>query len=106
MRVTVSHNQTEQEVIRRIDKSVDDVLMTVPIAGVEIVDKQKRWNGNLMNFSFTGRMGFFSAPIRGTVLVTDKDVTIDVELPVFLDKLLPEAKIKGDIETRVKGLLT
>jgi hypothetical protein len=59
-----------------------------------------------MDFSFTARMGVFSAPIKGTVLCTEKDVTVDVELPGMLKALIPEDKVKQQVEGRVKGLLT
>jgi len=105
MRITVSHNKTQQEAMRSIDQAIDDVFTQVPIAGLQILDRQKQWNGNLMNFSVTGKLGFFTAPIRGTVLVTDRDVTLDIELPGILGKFLPEDKIRTQVEGRVKGLL-
>jgi hypothetical protein len=57
-----------------------------------------------MNFSLTAKMGFMTAPIRGTVLVTDKDVTIDADLG-FLENLITP-KVKTQLESRVRGLLT
>ena len=59
-----------------------------------------------MHFSFTGKMGFFTAPLKGWVQVTEKDVTIECELPGILSKLMPEEKVKAQIESRVRGLLT
>lgn len=105
MRITVTHNKTQEEVIRNIDKAIDDVFMQVPISGLQILNKQKQWNGNVMNFAVTGKMGFFTAPIRGTVLVTDHDVTLDVELPGILSKFIPEEKMKAQVEGRIRGLL-
>jgi len=105
MKITISHNKTREEVIRDIDRSVDDLFRQVPIAGLQILNQQKTWNGNLMNFSMTGKMGFFSAPIRGTVLVSDHDVTLDVELPGILSKFIPEEKIRAQVEGKIRGLL-
>ena len=91
--------------MRLVDKSVDDLFTQIPVAGLKIVDQQKSWNGPLMNFAFVGKWGFFSAPLRGTVLVTDKDVTIECELPGILSRFIPEEKVKTQVETKVRGLL-
>jgi hypothetical protein len=106
MRITVSHNKTQQEAMASIDQAVDDLFQQMPIAGLQILDRQKQWNGNVMHFLVTGKMGFFSAPVRGTVLVTDRDVTLDIELPGIVNKFIPEEKIRAQVESRVKGLLT
>jgi autotransporter translocation and assembly factor TamB len=44
------------------------------------------------------------APIKGTVDVTDKDLTIDVDLGL-LEKLFPVKQATAAIESRVRGLL-
>ncbi|MEJ7608859.1 MAG: hypothetical protein WKF37_21945 [Bryobacteraceae bacterium] len=90
MRITVSHKKSQAEVIKIVDGSVDQLFSGVPGAPVKIVDQQKRY-GSVLHFSLTGKMGFFSAPLKGTVEVTDKDVTIDCDLPGS-PKLMPEAK--------------
>jgi len=59
-----------------------------------------------MNFAFTGKWGFMKVPLKGTVLVTDKDITIDCDLPAFLSNLIPEEKMTAQVQTRVKALLT
>lgn len=103
MRVTIAHNKPQAEVIKAVDRSIDDVLKGVAVGPVEVVNPQKSWDGSTMTFSLTAKMGFMNAPIRGTVLVTDKDVTIDADLG-FLEKLVTP-KAKTELETRVKGLL-
>lgn len=106
MRVTVSHTKTKQEVIKIVNDSADQIFGGVPGAPVKITDQTKHWDGSTMHFSLTGKVGFFSAPLKGTVAVTDKDVTIDCELPELLKKFIPEEKVKAGIEGQVKGLLT
>ncbi len=91
--------------MQNIDKAVDDLFTQVPISGLQISDKRKEWQGNTMHFAFTGRMGFFSAPIYGTVTVTDRDVTLDVELPGILKKFIPEEKIRAQMEGSVRALI-
>jgi Putative polyhydroxyalkanoic acid system protein (PHA_gran_rgn) len=104
MRVTISHNKPQAEIIKAVDRSIDEVFTGLAIGPVQVVNPQKSWDGSTMTFSLQAKMGFMNAPIRGTVLVTDKDVTIDADLG-FLENLITP-KAKAELETRVKGLLT
>ncbi len=105
MRVTISHDKGQQEAMRIVDQSVQDLIQSIPAGPVKVVEPEKSWSGNTMTFSCRGKMGLFSATVRGTVLVTDKDITIEVELPGMLKKLVPEDKVRAAVETRAKGLL-
>lgn len=50
-------------------------------------------------------MGIVSTPINGTIEVTDRDLTIDLDLGL-LERLLPQANTRDAITSRVRGLLT
>jgi hypothetical protein len=104
MRITVSHNQPKQQVKEAVNKSFDDVFRGVGGIPLQIANEQRSWNGDTLNFSFSAKIGFLSAPIKGTVEVTDRDVTIDADLGL-LEKLLPAAQARSAIEGRVRGLL-
>jgi hypothetical protein len=104
MRVTIAHNKPQAEVIKSVDRSIDEVFTGLAIGPIQVVNAQKSWEGSTMTFALTAKMGFMNAPIRGTVVVTDKDVTIDADLG-FLEKLITP-KAKAELESRVKGLLT
>lgn len=104
MRVTISHNRKPEEVKKIVDNSIDSVFQSVALGMVQVVDDQKTWNGNTMNFAMSVRAGFLNAPIKGTVVVTEKDVTIDADLGLFEKFLAPE-KTQAAIEGKVKGLL-
>ena len=106
MRVTVTHDKGLQGARKLVDDSAAELFRGATGAPVQIVDQEKRWEGDTMHYSFTAKMGFFTAPLKGWVQVTEKDVTIECELPAILKKLMPEDKIKAGIETRVRGLLT
>lgn len=88
-----------------IDDSAGQLFGGMPGSPVQISNQHKQWEGDTMHFSFTGKMGFFSSSIKGSVHVTDADVTIDVELPAMLKSFVPEEKVRAQVETRVKGLL-
>jgi hypothetical protein len=106
MRVTVSHSQPKEDVKRAVNQSLDDVFKGLPgVLPMQIVNQRKAWQGDTLNFSFDAKAGIISTPIKGFVLVTDKDLTIDADLGVF-ERLFPVKKAREIIETRVKGLLT
>jgi hypothetical protein len=106
MRVTVSHNKTPQQVRQSIDKGFDDIFTGLPIAGLQFTDEKRTWIGNTLNFSFNAKLGIVNVPLKGFVEVLEKQVTIDIDLPSFLNQFLPEEKVKTAVESKVKGLLT
>lgn len=57
-----------------------------------------------MSFLLTAKMGIMSTPIKGTVDVTDKDLTIDVDLGMF-NRFVDEKSAQQMIGNRIKGLL-
>jgi hypothetical protein len=106
MRVTVTHDKGLQGAKKLVEDSASELFKGAPGTPIQIVDYEKRWEGDTMFFSFTGKMGFFNAPLKGSVHVKEKDVTIEVELPAIFKKFMPEEKVRANIESRVRGLLT
>lgn len=106
MRVTVSHNKNPDEIKRGLDRSFDEIFTGMPIGPVQITDEQRTWAGSTLNFSFNARAAFMVIPVKGFILVEPKQVTIEVDLPAFLNQFIPEEKMKAAVEGRVKGLLT
>lgn len=104
MKLTVSHGKTKQETIQTVDRAFDDVFKGLPVGPLQISDSHKSWNGSVLTFSLTAKMGLLRNPVHGTVEVNDKDLTIDVDLGL-LSKLLPENKARAEVESRVKRLL-
>jgi hypothetical protein len=102
MRITVSHNDRKEEIVRSVDRSFDDLFKGIPI---QIANERRQWRGSRMDFSFDAKMGIVSTPIKGFVEVTDKEVTVDADLG-WLEKLFPAKQAQAAIETQVKGLLT
>lgn len=71
---------------------------------LKLSQEQRAWNGDTLSFALVAKMGFMSTPIRGTVVVTDHDVTIDVDLGMF-ERLIPAEKAQKAVSDRIKGLL-
>jgi hypothetical protein len=103
MRVTLSHNKPKEEIIRAVDRSFDS-LFQGPGLPVQLIDQQRNWQGSTMTFSLTAKMGFINTPIKGTVEVTDRDITIDADLG-FLERFVPADRARDQISSRVRGLL-
>jgi len=104
MRVTIEHQLGQAEAMRRVDQGATQLLASASGAGVEIRGLQKSWDHNTLTFSFTGKMGPFTAPVRGTTVVTERDLTIDVDLGI-VEKFMPEDKIRRDIESGARQML-
>ena len=103
MRVTVSHNRSKDEIIRSIDRSFDDLFQGVGLP-VKIVPQQKTWQGSTLTFALTAKMGLLSTPIKGTVDVTDHDLTIDADLGI-LERMISPKKAQEVLTSHVRGLL-
>ena len=104
MRVTVSHNKPKEEVMQSVDRSFDDLFRGMAGVPLQFVNEKRSWKGSTLTFSVDAKMGFISAPIAGTVDVTDRDITIDVDLGL-LERLLPQAKTREALTSGIRGLL-
>ena len=104
MRITVSHSESKEQVMGAIDRSFDDLFRGIGSLPVRFVDGRRSWQGSTLTFSTSARMGILSTPIRGTIEVTDRDVTIDVDLGL-LERLISTTKAQEAISSRVRGLL-
>ncbi len=103
MRVTVSHNKSKEEVRRAAEQAVDQLLHETPPGLMQITNPRKQWDGQLLRFWMTAKMGFIQNPIAGSIEVTDRDLTLDVDLGM-LNALFPEQKVRAVLEERMKML--
>jgi hypothetical protein len=104
MRVTISHNKTVQQVKDAVDRGMDQVFTGLGGSAVNLTDRHKEWHENTMRFSMTASLGFIRTPIKGSVEIGEKDVTVEVDLGL-LGKLVPDETVRTGIESQVKGLL-
>src|SRR5215210_1569939 len=105
MRITVSHEKGKAEAMRAVDSATDQVLRPIFSGPLKMSEVHKEWNGSKLAFSLTAGLGAaVRVPIKGSILVTDQDVTIDVDLPTFLENLLP-VSIRTGVQSAVRGLL-
>jgi hypothetical protein len=105
MRVDVAHQLGKDAAIPVMDRCLDHLLGGVGGSNIEILDKKKTWNGCNMRFSFTGKMGYISVPLAGTIDVNDANVVVDMDLPPMVKTFVGEEKIRRLVETNVREML-
>jgi hypothetical protein len=105
VRISVSHNRPKEEVIQTIDRSINDLFKDAGALPIKLVMEQRSWQGSIMTFALTAKMGFMSRPIKGTVEVTERDIIIDADLGMF-NRFVDEKTAQRAIGDRLKGLLT
>ena len=91
--------------MRSVDRSFDDLFQSIGAIPIQFVDERRSWQGSTLTFSFSAKMGFVSTPMKGTIEVTDRDITIDADLGL-LERLIPPTKARDSIVSRVRGLLS
>jgi hypothetical protein len=104
MRVTISHNRTKQEIIASVDRSFDELFQGASGLPVKVMVNQRSWQGDVLTFALTAKLGLISTPIKGTVEVTDKDLTVDADLGM-LNNFISDKAATEMVGTRLKGLL-
>jgi hypothetical protein len=105
VKVIVPHCTTVEEAIVLVDRSADHLFEGTGGGSVELVERKTNWNGPLMDFSLTARVGFISLPISGMVIVDEVNVTVHCELPALVKTFVGEDKIRAGIERKVRGML-
>jgi len=104
MRITISHDRPKAEIIQSVDRSFDDLFRTAVDLPVKITIQQRTWQSSTLVFALTAKWGLLSTPIKGTVEVTDHDVTVDADFGI-LNRFVSENTARTVLTDRVKGLL-
>ncbi len=103
MRITIAHNRSKAEMIASVDRSFDEMLQDKAGLPVRLVVKQKSWQGSILTFTLTAKMGLLSTPIKGTVEVTERDLIVDADLGI-LKNILPEKAVREVFANRLKEI--
>jgi hypothetical protein len=104
MRVTLEHNRSKDEVMRGVDRSVDELARGNATLPVQVTVKERSWQGAVMSFALAAKFGVMSSPIKGTVEVTEHEVIIDADLGM-LGRFVSEKMATEMFQNRFKGLL-
>jgi hypothetical protein len=104
MRITISHNRPKAEVMEAVNRSFREIFRGAAGLPVRLTVEHSRWQGSVLSFALTAKWGLVSTPIKGTVEVTDQDITLEADLGL-LNRLIPEKTARAVISDRMKGLL-
>jgi hypothetical protein len=104
MRATIPHNKPKDEARRAVDQAVDHLFRDTPAALIQITDQRKQWDGPVLRFWLSAKMGPVRNPIQGTIEVTDRELLLDVDLGM-LNLLFPEQKFRKSIEDTLRAKL-
>ena len=104
MRITVAHHRTKEEVQKAVDRAFEDLFKGVAGIPVQLSEERREWKGSVLAFALVARMGLLSTPIKGTVEVTDQDITIDADLGI-LERLIAGPKVREAVSQKIRGLL-
>ena len=104
MKVTLEHHRTKKEVMDSVDRSFADMFKGVEGLPVKIAVKEKNWQGSVMIFALSAKMGLLSTPITGTVEVTDTELIINADLGM-LNRFVSDETAQQMLGRKIKGLL-
>ncbi|MFA6254616.1 MAG: hypothetical protein WC675_01115 [Patescibacteria group bacterium] len=103
MRLTLPHQTTQQEAIKKIDTYLSE-MMKQKFPGITVIDPEKTWENNIMRFSFGVSKMFLDLEFSGLVIVTDQEVIGEAEVPGIVTTFVSEEKIKSVIKQRFNEL--
>lgn len=104
MRIAVSHNRPKQQVIDSVERSFNDMFQQAGALPVKLTVDQRSWQGSVMTFQITARMGIMSTPIKGTVEVTDTELIVNADLGM-LGRFVDDKTAEQMLGSKLKGLL-
>jgi hypothetical protein len=104
VRIAVSHNRPKQQVIDSVERSFNDMFQQAGALPVKLTVDQRSWQGSVMTFQITARMGIMSTPIKGTVEVTDTELIVNADLGM-LGRFVDDKTAEQMLGNKLKGLL-
>jgi hypothetical protein len=104
VRIAVTHNRPKQQVIDSVERSFNDMFQQAGALPVKLTVDQRSWQGSVMTFQITARMGIMSTPIKGTVEVTDTELIVNADLGM-LGRFVDDKTAEQMLGSKLKGLL-
>jgi hypothetical protein len=102
MRITLSHTKSKEEAARSVDRSLDDLFRGTGIIPVQFVEERRSWHGSTLTFSLYAKIGVARTPIKGTIEVTDRVITIDADLG-WLERMIPATTARESIRESLQN---
>ncbi len=106
MRMSREHNTTKQEAIRKIDRCLDELLKQEPSDKAKLEEFHKSWDGGTMTFSLKVKKGFMSINMKGIIEVMDTSAALTMDLPLIVQQVVGEEKVRKIINEEADTLFT
>ena|SRR3989339_1763865 len=103
MKLTLSHQTTQAEAIKKIDDHLNGLLKQ-EYRGITVIDPYKEWDDNIMRFSFSVQKLIFTLDFSGTIIITDQEVIGEAEVPAMVSTFVSEDRIKEVIKKKFNEL--
>lgn len=98
MHIQVPHKFGQQAAVERVKQALEQVKVNPQVKDQLVIEKEE-WEGNTLNFAFTGQ----GQHIKGTLVVEEKEFIVDAKLPLMLRMF--EGRIEKMIGEQVKQML-
>ncbi|MCX6539880.1 MAG: polyhydroxyalkanoic acid system family protein [Acidobacteria bacterium] len=105
MRIEAAHTLGVEEVQRRLDDLIKELVGRQWPAGVEVHDIEARWVDERLDFKFLASRGFFNAAVSGHLTVSGTSLVLDVEIPGVVLMFVGENRIREGLEGELRRLL-
>ena len=99
MKLTLPHQTTQQKAIDILEKKANELLQSAKedYPGITIIDPEKKWEGNILRFSFNVEKTLLSLEFGGIIIVTDQEVVGETDIPPIVTTFFPKETIKQKI---------
>lgn len=105
MVVLVAHELPVQEARKRIDRHLDEVLKRSLPAGLKLSGVEREWKGDTLTASAKASVGFFSLNLSGTLRLSAKTVTVDLDVPAIAKAFVNEQDIEAGVKRELEAIL-
>lgn len=99
MKLTLMHQTTQQKAIEILDKKADELIKNAKedYPWVTIVDPEKKWEDNILRFSFTIEKILLHLDFEGIIIITDQEIVGEADIPPIVTTFFSEKIIKEKI---------
>lgn len=107
MTAIVPHQKTREQAREAVSAAVADLL--AHLGPVQLENEIRAWAsnpaGDTLTFSALVRYGFIAVPVAGSVVVDDRNITLETELPGAVKQFIGEEKVRGAIVKKLSSQL-
>jgi len=106
MKLTLPHHTTQEKAIKILDQKARELIDNAKkdFPWVTIVDPKKEWDDNILRFSFTVEKMMMTLDFEGLIIITDRAVIGETDIPPIVTTFFPEEIIREKITAEFNKL--